>query len=114
MARRGWQAARVMTAGVAVMVTLACSSAGHRGPSLPVHMERVLRRLTSARATGTRSGIVNVTALSDRKVEDDASAVTGRVLGPLQITVEDPHNRVAGQVLEHGIDHHAVLPRFPR
>jgi len=27
--------------------------AGHRGPSLPVHMERVLRRLTSARATGT-------------------------------------------------------------
>ena len=26
--------------------------AGHRGPSLPVHMERVLRRLTSARATG--------------------------------------------------------------
>ena len=27
--------------------------AGHRGPSLPVHMERVLRRLTSARAAGT-------------------------------------------------------------
>ena len=27
--------------------------AGHRGPSLPVHMERVVRRLTSARATGT-------------------------------------------------------------
>ena len=26
--------------------------AGHRGPSLPVHLERVLRRLTSARATG--------------------------------------------------------------
>lgn len=26
---------------------------GHRGPSLPVHMERVLRRLTSARAAGT-------------------------------------------------------------
>lgn len=25
---------------------------GHRSPSLPVHMERVLRRLTSARATG--------------------------------------------------------------
>jgi len=25
---------------------------GHRGPSLPVHMERVLRRLTSARAAG--------------------------------------------------------------
>lgn len=25
----------------------------HRGPSLPVHMERVLRRLTSARAAGT-------------------------------------------------------------
>ena len=28
------------------------SQAAHRGPSLPVHMERVLRRLTSARATG--------------------------------------------------------------
>jgi hypothetical protein len=28
------------------------ATAGHRGPSLPVHMERVLRRLTSARATG--------------------------------------------------------------
>jgi hypothetical protein len=27
--------------------------ADHRGPSLPVHMERVLRRLTSARAAGT-------------------------------------------------------------
>jgi hypothetical protein len=27
--------------------------AAHRGPSLPVHMERVLRRLTSAMATGT-------------------------------------------------------------
>jgi hypothetical protein len=25
----------------------------HRGPSLPAHLERVLRRLTSARATGT-------------------------------------------------------------
>ena len=27
------------------------SQTGHRGPSLPVHMERVLRRLTSARAS---------------------------------------------------------------
>jgi hypothetical protein len=32
--------------------TNADGAAGHRGPSLPVHMERVLRRLTSARAAG--------------------------------------------------------------
>jgi hypothetical protein len=42
-----WRRATGLTAAGDVSV-----GAVHRGPSLPAHMERVLRRLSSARATG--------------------------------------------------------------
>jgi len=48
-----WRRATGLTAGAEGEAADSESPAGHRGPSLPVHMERVLRRLTSARATGT-------------------------------------------------------------
>ena len=48
-----WRRATGLTAGAEGRSADADGQAGQRGPSLPVHMERVLRRLTSARAAGT-------------------------------------------------------------
>ena len=47
-----WRRATGLTAGGEDRSADGEGPAGHRGPSLPVHLERVLRRLTSARATG--------------------------------------------------------------
>lgn len=48
-----WRRATGVTAGVGGRSADADGQGGQRGPSLPVHMERVLRRLTSARVAGT-------------------------------------------------------------
>ncbi|HEY3044393.1 MAG TPA: hypothetical protein VGJ39_10230 [Vicinamibacterales bacterium] len=48
-----WRRATGVTAGVEGRSADADGQGGQRGPSLPVHMERVLRRLTSARVAGT-------------------------------------------------------------
>ena len=48
-----WRRATGLTAGGEGGATDSEGPAGHRGPALPVHVERVVRRLTSARATGT-------------------------------------------------------------
>ena len=47
-----WRRATGLTAGGEGGATDSEGPAGHRGPSLPAHLERVLRRLTSARAAG--------------------------------------------------------------
>jgi hypothetical protein len=48
-----WRRATGLTAATEEQPSADADGApGHRGPSLPVHMERVLRRLTSARAAG--------------------------------------------------------------
>jgi hypothetical protein len=48
-----WRRATGLTASPEGRSADGDSAATHRGPSLPVHLERVLRRLTSARAAGT-------------------------------------------------------------
>ena len=50
-----WRRATGLTAGRAKTADRRTATArrGHRGPSLPAHLERVLLRLTSARASGT-------------------------------------------------------------
>jgi hypothetical protein len=47
-----WRRATGLTATGLERSTESDEPSGRRGPSLPVHVERVLRRLTSARATG--------------------------------------------------------------
>jgi hypothetical protein len=48
-----WRRAVGVTAAAGEGAVDAEDQAAHRGPSLPVHMERVLRRLTAARAAGS-------------------------------------------------------------
>jgi len=47
-----WRRATGLTAATEDRSAEVDGQTGHRGRSLPVHMERILRRLTSARATG--------------------------------------------------------------
>ena len=51
-----WRRATGLTAADQERSADGLDSGGHRGVSLPVHMERVLRRLTSARASGALDG----------------------------------------------------------